>query len=393
MKLRPSRQRARKQYLGADEQDVLFQLERLARGKPLLLVADDLQNWDAESLKLLTRFLSPTMGEAFPFLLEMHVIAVQTIEPYQSTANPRERDALIAASGPRQQLARPTRSIFNDVLIALDVPFDQACDEGETAFDLTGGHLALAARCAKRMREQGPGFLATVSDSDEFMRGLLSDRVRLLGSVGSGSLAVLQIAAVLGMRFRRAEVICAYGGEAPTVSKLLRDCRDEELIELSEEFGRFIHDLFRLHFRESGALDEASIHESISDCLRSLRPGDYVLRCRHARNAERERRAGIMGIHAALEWERDGLAWRDLPVDVLGAIDEAGRTATVERFVEALDQSKCGRIAACIEILNGLPRNARSLAAEADYIKAASLLSARSEDDRERAQAMLEAWP
>ena len=177
------------------------------------------------------------MGEAFPFLADMHVTAVETVEPYEATANPEAHGALLANSGQAQSLARPSRADFKDVLIALDVPAGEATEEGPTAFDLTGGHLALATRCAKRMQEEGPGFLAAISDSDGFARELLTDRVRLLGSVGSSALAMLQIAAVLGMRFRRKELICAFGGDASTASKLLRDCRDEDVIELFEIFA------------------------------------------------------------------------------------------------------------------------------------------------------------
>ena len=67
-------------------------------------------------------------------------------------------------------------------------------------------------------------------------------------------------------------------------------------------------------------------------------------------------------------------------------------TTVAETLAEALSQLKRSRVPACIEALSGLPRTIRSLTAEVDYIKATCLLSTRSEDDRERAQAMLESW-
>lgn len=392
-RLRPTRQRARKLYLGEVEQQILFELERAGGRRPLLLVADNLHWWDEESLELLGRLRTERMTNAFPFLRSMRVIAVQTVEPYQATAHPVARDHLV--SGERTQrfrLERPSRMAFDDVLMALGAPPKTASESAGTIYDLTGGHLLLADRCVRRMQREG-GLQLAVADKDTFLERLLTDRVRSLGSFGTGTLALLQIAAVLGLRFRRAEVVCAFDGEPSDALKLLRDCRDEQLIELTEDVGRFVHDLFRQHFLSAGQLDLTSVHESVSDCLRQLRPGAYVLRCRHARHAEQTREAGALAVQAALERQREGLEWETLSEDVLNAIDAVGMRPVVETFQIALDHLNSYRSRDCHEALHRLPRNLpRRLVAEADYLRAMCLIGTRSDEDRDRAQATLEAW-
>jgi len=394
VRLRPSRQRARKMYLGDSEQMILFDLERLTRKRPLLLIADNLHWWDAESLALLGRLREPAMCEAFPFLAEMRLIGVRTVEPYEKTVNAVACDALLSAGTRRyHRLHRPSREVFPEVLGALDAPPERVAEAANGIFDLTGGHLILAARCAQRMREEGGNFLLSSPDSDAFRQRLLTDRVRSLGTVGSSALAILQIAAVLGLRFRRAEVVCAFEGDPSEASRLLRTCRDEDMIELSEDVGRFAHDLFRQHFLGTGVLETTSVHESISDCLRLLRPGDYQLRCRHAQQAERGREAAALGVEAALEQMREGHRWTALPAHVRAAIESGGMTGVIETFEAAIQHLSGERPSASRDTLNRLPRNLpRRLAAEADYLRATCLLSTRSEEDRETGQALLESW-
>lgn len=394
-RLRPSRQRARKLYLDEPEQGILFELERLARKRPLLVLADNLHWWDARSLEFLGRLREPRMSQAFPFLSDMRVVAAQTVEPYQRTAHPLARDALLSRGATRvHHLSRVSRATFPAVLEALGAPPDTAQATANLVYDFTGGHLALAARCAQRLREDEGADLLSASSGDEFVERLLTDRISSLGAVGTNALAILQIAAVLGLRFRRTEVVCAFGGEPAEAGRLLRTCRDEDLLELSEDIGQFAHDVFRQHFLHAGTLEATGIHESLSECLRLLRPGAYELRCAHAQRAEHLRDAAAFAVQAALELQREGRSWRaDLAPHTLSAINAGSMLAVVELFESALAQLNATDFAGCIATLDRLPRSLpRRLAAEADYLRATCLSDTRSTADREAAITLLEPW-
>ena len=394
LSLRPTRQRARKMYLGESEQAILFELERLAKKRPLLLIADNLHWWDSESLEFLGRLREAAMATAFPFLAEMRVIATRTIDPYQFTVNPASFDALLLTGATVfHNVPRPSREVFPDLLTALGAHPQRAAEAADDIFNLTGGHLLLAARCATRMQGADATLFLSTSNGDDFLQRLLTDRVRSLGSVGSSALAILQVAAVLGLRFPRAELVCAFGGDGSDASRLLRNCRDEDIIELSEDVGRFVHDLFRQHFLGSGPLDTTSVHEKVSDCLRLLRPGDYQLRCRHAHHAEHAREAAVLAVQAALQRQRERLPWREVPSIVLAAIKAGQMTDLVETLELALEHLLADRFFACQSTLDGLPRNLpRALVAEVEAIRATCLVATRSEDDRDAALALLDAW-
>ncbi|MDA0185761.1 AAA family ATPase [Solirubrobacter phytolaccae] len=393
-RLRPARQRARKRYLNDVEQGILFELARLARKRPLLLIADNLHWWDTRSLEFLGRLREPAMSDAFPFLTNLRVLAVQTIEPYQQTAHPLARDALLARGRTQwHDVKRVPRTAFPAVFEALGAPAGTPAATADRVYDLTGGHLALAARCAQRVRDDGGADLLAAATGDEFVRRLLTDRISSLGSVGTATLAILQIAAVLGLRFRRTEVICAFEGEAAEAARLLRTCRDEDILDLSEDMGQFAHDVFRQHFLTAGGRETTGIHESVSQCLRLLRPGAYELRCAHAQRAEQNREAAAFGVQAALELQREGRPWREIAPHVLSAIETCDMVGVVELFSTALTQFHQTDFAGCNATLDRLPHSLpRRLNAEADYLRATCLADTRSTVDREEAVALLEQW-
>jgi len=393
-RLRPARQRARKLYLSEVEQGILFELDRLARKRPLLVIADNLHWWDTKSLEFLGRLREPGMSEAFPFLANLRVLAAQTIEPYQQTAHPGARDALLArGTTHRHELKRVSRAAFPAVFEALGAPATTTQATAGLVYDFTGGHLALAARCAQRVADGGGGDLLAAANGDEFLQRLLTDRISALGSIGTAALTILQIAAVLGLRFRRPEVVCAFKGEATEAARLLRSCRDEDILELSEDMGQFAHDLFRQHFLTAGGLETTGIHESVSQCLRVLRPGAYELRCAHAQRAEQDREAAAFAVQAALALQREGRPWRDIAPHALTAIEACDLVGVVELFATALAQFHATDFAGCTATLDRLPHSlTRRLKAEADYLRATCLADTRSTVDREDAVALLEQW-
>jgi hypothetical protein len=393
-RLRPARQRARKLYLSEVEQGILFELDRLARKRPLLIIADNLHWWDSRSLEFLGRLREPRMSEAFPLLANLRVVAAQTIQPYQRTAHPAARDALLSR-GPTHyhNLPRVSRANFPIVLEALGVASEIASTTGDLIYDFTGGHLALTARCANRLHEDGGAEILRAANGDEFVERLLTDRISSLGAVGTSVLAILQIAAVLGLRFRRTEVVCAYRGQAGEAARLLRTCREEDILDLSEDMGQFAHDLFRRHFLTAGSLEMTGIHESVSECLRVLRPGAYELRCAHAQRADNHRDASAFAVQAALELQREGQPWRSVAPHVLSAIEDTGTTNIVDLFAVALAKFHQSDFSGCNATLDRLPRSLpRQLAGEADYLRATCLVDTRSTTDREAAVELLEQW-
>lgn len=393
-KMRRKRRRARTMFLGDVEQSILFQLERLSRGRPMLLIADNLHWWDPASLEFVGRLRDSRMSDAFPFLAEMRLVAAQTIEPYQRVSHPDAHSALLAAASTRSfALGRVPREGFDEVLAQLGADPRPTTELADAVYVLSGGHLALARRCAIRIAEGEQDTFLAAASTDEFVRKLLTERVGTLGTLGTQAVATLQVAAVLGLTFRRDEVACASDSDAHETARLLRYCREQDLVDLSDDVGRFVHDLYRQHFLAVGEFDRTGVHDRLADCLRLLRPADYELRFHNALHAERRRDAAGLAVHAALARQREGQQWRELPTVILDAIAEANWLPIVERFEAAVDHINAYRPSDCLASLSGLPRGLpRSLLAEADYLRATCLMTNRSDQDRAEGRSLLESW-
>jgi len=392
-KARGSRRRQRTVFLGNDEQAILYELESLARKRPILLIADNLHWWDAESLAFLGGVLDPRMWDSFPFLAELRVLGVQTPEPYQFVANRAAHEALLAGKTSYYPLPRIPREGFEDVLVALGADPRPSQEVANVIHSFSGGHLALASRCADRIALGESAVFLKAASTEEFLRRLLTDRIRSLGPIGKEAITMLQVAAILGLRFRRDEVTCAVETKEADTLKMLRHCRSEGVLEESDGLVRFVHDLYRQHFLDFDPEQKVPIHERLAPCLRQLQPGDYELRCENALAAEQPREAFALAVQAALQSEREGRSWRELPPRVLDALSAEESARVVERFLAARREMAGYRFRDCLNELDGLPRELpKSLLAEVDYLRAMCLMSTRSESDRAEGRAILQAW-
>jgi tetratricopeptide (TPR) repeat protein len=387
------RRRGRAAYLGETEQQILHKLEQLGRKRPILLIADNLHWWDEKSLDLLRRLRDPELLSTYPVLRAMRVIGVQS--PSQGIANPRAHADLLAATRANHfSLGRIPAERFTAVLRSLADPEPVSADVADAVYKLSGGHLTLASRAVQYISRRGTEGLLSTSDPDGFTRALLVERVHSSGSLDADAMELLQVGATLGLEFPRSEIMCANPEPEQETSRLLRLCRDENLLIVSDTSCRFAHDLLHQFFKTIAADNKVTIHERLLECSRVLRPYDYDFRCFNALNAERPTEAGVFGVQAALERDREGQDWRtSLPGYALDAIEASGLQPVVVTLIDARQAMLRSQFQDSHVLLDSLPASlSRPLAAESDYIRALNLLSTRSEDDHAVGREHLAKW-
>ncbi|MBT0769087.1 AAA family ATPase [Kineosporia sp. J2-2] len=389
------RRERRSRFLGEPAQQVLNQLEQKGRRKPLLLIADNLHWWDGESLDLLRMLLGQELRATMPFLGRLRVLAVETVEPYQSVSHPRAHENLLAGADTRTfSLERAPRDRFREILVALGAP--ETLDQGaaDEIYTLSGAHLVLAQRAAEYMAGRGIDTLLATGDAEDFRRVLLTQRVHSLGGLGRETTALLQVAATLGLTFRQDEILCAYEGPESETRRLLRSCREERVLEVEDQTYRFVHDIFRQYFGSSDVSDSVTVHERLASCLRVLRAADYDVRSLNALDAEQVTEAGVLAVQAALQRDREGDDWRTaLPARSLAAVQDSGLTTVLELLVDARAALTRYDFTGCLDVLRRVPHGlAPPLAAETAYLQAMCLMSTRSETDREAGRACLRPW-
>lgn len=392
--IRRGRRGSRAVLLDDQEQQILHELGRLAGKRPLLLIVDNLHWWDEASLALLVQLRAPRMVEAFSFLTELRVLAVETPEPYQAVAHPDAHAAVLRAGSTRRfPVVKVPEDRFPEILAILgggEIPDRRVSD---LVYALSGGHLALASRCAQRLASDDADAFLMASDTDQFITRILTERLESLGQEGSTAVQLLEIGAALGLRFGTQEVVCASEFEAGVTRRLLRACRDERLLESSRDNHVFVHELYRRHLLAQAVSDRVEIHERLADCLRQIRPGDYELRCANAIAAERPDLAGALAVHSGLLRVREGGSWKEAPATIKTTIETAGLADVMERLARVLQHAARYECKEGLSLLDGLRSDIpSSLMAEAEYLRAMCLMSTRGEDDRAAGRSILDGW-
>ena len=215
-------------FLIEEELSVLHKLEKLGCKRKILLIADALHWWDARSLRLLSSLLDPRLQAAFPSLRDIRVLLVQTTEPYQHVANPSQHAAVVSMAVNRRELGRVPHEAFEHVLSDLGLRVALDPDAVSTIHSFTGGHLKLARMAATHINDSGVDSLLDAADADEFVVRLLTKRVSEFGELGTSAVGLHEVAALLGLAFRREELVCASPVDQSETEQLLAYANEEE---------------------------------------------------------------------------------------------------------------------------------------------------------------------
>lgn len=382
-------------YLGADQHEIVRDLERQSAGKPLLLIVDNFHWWDAASIVLLDELRRPELRRALPFLDALRLLLIETPERYQTVTAPDEHSEFVSSSVNRRVAVKPVEAHqFRDLLESLDAPTGMPDEVVSALHSLSGGHLALVDRVAKQLKAAGASAEAiTHHDKDAFAARLARERIHGLGEVGQQVEAMLRYAAAIGLISGREALVCASGLPPSEAARVLRVCRDERLIDFDADTTRFAHDIFRDIFLALEDDDRVQVRDRLVDCLRRVDSANYVLRADNALAAERPQDAVVLVVLAVLKRWRDGQPWDNLRTDHKDLLAASGFDRVIPVFIESLEHVRDYRLRSALESIDRLPPTLpRPLAAEADYVRAMAWMATRDEADRDRARSILSAW-
>lgn len=258
----------------------LGKIRRMSRGNPVALVADNLHWWDAASFEFLKKLSESREWGVDPFLENLKIIAVRTVDPSQT-------DYLGKTFGQWVALAKPKRISFDKCAkdqFAIAVGFFGAKQEiaEETLselYSISGGNLKLAKLiAASLMSGSNAAQIASDAASVGLLRTVLSERFRTRDQHVEDVLATLKSAALIGVFFYRAEASCLASKEddQDDIKVRLESAQATGLIEIDGDKYSFSHPVV-LDFvrRELSAAEVRVLSGKLAFCLRLLRPSDY----------------------------------------------------------------------------------------------------------------------
>jgi hypothetical protein len=392
---------ARKQFRNApatlnDEQfGILHELAVLAHNQTaFVLIADNLQWWDEQSIVLLRALFLPAFVDNFPFLLRSQVIGVLRKEAERSSVVER----LI------HDLRPPTVTLEMPDLAASEAALRQfgVVDAGPqiavAIHAATGGHLQLLREVARYLHSSSGSPRAGVAGvwSSECRRDFLRDSIRErlassdMGAALPASFQLLEAAATIGIAFTEAALRCMTRDDTVQYERALSVLTSLGILERNGSLIRFAHEILQEATASDSPGRRSELHERFADCLRLLNPTDYDARSFHLDCAGRTEDAQVMAILAALSQLRNGVGGST-------ADHQAPLGTSVSAASKLLDEATrrwfANEYPQVIELLTSFPTDVPELlSAERAYLVADSLLKSIEAGDRAAVIDLLEDW-
>lgn len=388
---RQRRDRALRPYSDV-EREVILDLRRLAKNKPVLIIADNIHWWDESSLWLLGEILSPRLRAALPSLDLCSVLVIDTARDQASIAPEAFASFLADNVAHEVWLDRVPRAAFPEVLrhFGWRPPTDQV-ELVDALFSASAGHLKLAEQLAAYASSTD---LAEMVETGQ-IEALVRNRILTLGSKGQDLLDLLQRAAVIGLTFDIRDLACLSQRSAEDVDQLVATAETSLLLRRLEAQVAFAHDVIRtaiVRGQQPGQIRD--LNAQLEECLRTLRPGDYAARAIVSQAAGDVATSRSMYALAAVSRLRDGAtAARVLREVQLAHPDDAGLVRYVEAISTALDLIAQGKFWAALGRLRERPNGeTMEMVAERVYLEALCLMEGQTIEGAEIARGVLDDW-
>ncbi|HMJ74069.1 MAG TPA: AAA family ATPase [Solirubrobacterales bacterium] len=372
--------------------DVILDLKRLARRRPLLLVCDNAHWWDADSLRLLADVISGPIRDAVSQLQSVVVLLVDTAGEQQVMA-PGAFEALTSrCAGRTQQMLRCDREQFPAVLEAYGVSGPLPSRVVDELFAATNGHLKLAEQIG---RYENPGSLGELASPDRgYVTGLVTARFDSLGASSPEVVNLLAGVAVLGLSCSEQDLLCVANRRRAELRTLVEQAEKIGFVERSAEEIAFSHDVIRSAIlREQSTARLEGLYLKLSECLAILRPGNYEDRAQALLQAEEVGPAREMIALAGVAQLRRGVpATKVIRRAELRFPDDA----ELKDFLQVIADGYTAVAKGDFEAVSGLraqtAEETPAMAAERNYLAAICLLGLQTDTGRSEARTILTSW-
>jgi hypothetical protein len=392
-------QRSKTLHLNSEEHEILFRLQSFAGNKPLLVIADDMQYWDHESLRLLLIVLSSQLDHTYPFLTRTHFIAATTRD--SAPRNPDLWSQLISEfSQDEWHLEYVTEEKLGGILSAFGLKNHISKEQTALIYSVAGGHLELLRQLVDyyggNQLGHGPeiGFKACPSlDIYAFLHRLIKERLDSLGVEGQKTMEVLTAASVIGRSFTNLEINCITGS-ASYLAESLQTAEKMRFLELERNAIRFSHEALRDSLLRATSNKAPEYHITFAKCLSILRPSDYLTRAEHLLLGGQEDLAAQLYFIGLLRMLRECEPIRnDFRQRVCAMMHQFGYGNLYSSLLDAYDLYYKHRYAEAAALLDRVELiYPEVLLAERDYLLALCKLKKFNSAENAKADQILQPW-
>lgn len=383
-------------YLTSIELDIIFKLQYLVEENNLLLIADNFHWFDKASLNFLSLIYSGKLFADFPFLNQIKILVITTKD--QDYTNSDDTKIFISKNlNAYYSIKQISFDKYKKVLALFGLQVKLSNELYKLLFSFTGSHIELIKNIVAFVKDstiEGIEYIAkNITESSFYAEEILSMRLNSYGMTGEQIKDVLEQASIIGLNFTFEELGCLTNKRKHILEPVLKNAAELNLIESQKNKLQFTHEILKNIFTCKAADKKAFYHNSFANCLRILKPGDYVSRANHLFEAGSLEDSIILYIVAYFKSLRNGINYSPIYKNRILTLCEKYINEYLKIMNKAYSAYNKKQYESTISLLASLEENyPKLLIAEKDYLLSICLAKSPRQKDRMEAKNILETW-
>ncbi len=376
-------------YLNNEENSIISKLKYLMKNKKVLLVFDNFQWWDKQSISLLSILIS-----SYEDLHQNHNCKNVFVFT-SSNLNSDILNFLKEHNVPQVEFKEMSYSQF--LRERQQLGFQNCLDEKQLQFiyKLADGNIFLFKQIAREFPDNTCFPTQDNISGIQYLNELLEKRMTELGATGKQIMYVLEFGSVIGLSFSYYELEQVTQMKKGVFSQIISRAKEWNLVEDDQEktYYKFVHDIILEIFKHRIESNVFEYYEKLEECLMKIKPGSYLRRARYRVYMRDLPEAVLRYVMELFQELRDNNSvYTEIENEALGLMDDDIRSYyfSMKKAYQFYLQKKYQET---LIILKKIPFNLnRLLLAERDLLKSRCLSKSLKEHDRKEAIYILEKY-
>lgn len=376
-------------YLNNEENSIISKLKYLMKNKKVLLVFDNFQWWDKQSIVLLSTLIS-----SYEDLQRNHNCKKVFVFTF-SHLNSDILNFFKEHNVPQVEFKEMSYSQF--LKERQQLGFQNNLDEKQMQFiyKLADGNIFLFKQIASEFPDNTCFPIQDNISGIQYLNELLEKRMTELGATGKQIMYVLEFGSVIGLSFSYYELEQVTQMKKGPFSQIISRAKEWNLVEDDQEktYYKFVHDIILEIFKHRTESKVYEYYEKLEECLMRIKPGSYLRRARYRVYMRDLPEAVLRYVMELFQELRDNNSvYTEIENEALGLMDDNIRSYYFS-MKEAYQLYLQKKYQEALIILEKIPLHLnRLLLAERDLLKSRCLSKSLKEQDRKEAIHTLEKY-
>ena len=367
-------------------------LVRALKSRRVLLVADDIQYFDLNTLQFLNDLFDlQGLGIASEGSISLLSVLNDDITPEETKLNAIEK---LTSTLTSISINHCSEIQYGAVLKSFGLSVELSPDIIKTLYECSGGHLHIARFICDELR-----FLPMLEMNStvyaDLTQFVIQRRLEQLPLEHDTLAELLSSAAFIGRTFTCQELACLTGIDVIDIRQALRAAEALRFIDRDGEQVQFTHEIMRSYFLRFALRQKSKFSAKYADCLRILRPAEYFVRSITLLDADDVAAATVAYCQGLISQWRSGLTERKHIAD--HASNGVSLNLATEAYLDMMRRAHVllarGDFRATCTLLDASQDAVEArLLAEKDYLRAEALLKNLGASSTGEAARILNEW-